>query len=147
MKQIQIECDPSYNCPDIKYCKTIVTTVLTQDEVKNANINVIFGSEKLISDLKKQYFQVDQWTDVIAFRLNAYDQSEVEGEVYISLPTARISAKEYNESYEREVARLIIHGTLHLLGYKDELESDKQEMTAMEEYYLGEANWKELFGT
>ena len=131
MKQIQIECDPSYNCPDIKYCKTIVT----------------IGSDKLISDLKKQYFQVDQWTDVIAFRLNAYDQSEVEGEIYISLPTARISAKEYNESYEREVARLIIHGTLHLLGYKDELESDKQEMTAMEEYYLGEANWKELFGT
>ena len=43
MKQIQIECDPSYNCPDIKYCKTIVITVLTQDEVKNANINVIFG--------------------------------------------------------------------------------------------------------
>ena len=45
------------------------------------------------------------------------------------------------------MARLIILGTLHLLGYMDELESDKQEMTAMEEYYLGETNWKELFGT
>ena len=146
MKRIQIECDPVYDCPDINHCQALITAVLTTDEVINAEITVIFGSDKLISNLKMRYFQRNQWTDVISFRLNDYDQSNLEGEIYISLPMARKNAKKYNESYEREIARLIIHGTLHLHGYKDALETDKQKMTGMEEYYLRQTDWKHLFG-
>ncbi len=114
-------------------------------EVTNADVTIIFGSDTLISDLKKRYFQLNQWTDVISFRLNDYDQSNLEGEIYISLPMTRENAKKYNEPYERELARLIIHGTLHLLGYKDTLEIDKYKMTKMEENYLNKTQWKHLF--
>ena len=56
------------------------------------------------------------------------------------------NGKKYNEPYERELTRLIIHGTLHLLGYKDTLEIDKYKMTKMEEHYLNKTKWKNLFG-
>ncbi|MEC7848762.1 MAG: rRNA maturation RNase YbeY, partial [Candidatus Neomarinimicrobiota bacterium] len=109
MKQIQIECDPLFDSPDIKYCRFLITNILKSHEVTNADVTIIFGSDTLISDLKKRYFQLNQWTDVISFRLNDYDQSNLEGEIYISLPMTRENAKKYNEPYERELARLIIH--------------------------------------
>ena len=95
-------------------------------------------SEKLISDLKKQYFQVDQWTDVIAFRLNAYDQSEVEGEIYISLNRVSENSKKFKQGFEKELKRVIIHGLLHLLGYDDQTPEEKEAMTRLEDHYLSQ---------
>ena len=146
MKQIQIECDPLYDSPDLKYCQFLIKNILITHQVTDADVTIIFGSDRLISDLKKRFFQLDQWTDVISFRLNDYSQSNLEGEIYISLPMTRENAKKYSEPYERELTRLIIHGTLHLLGYKDTQEIDKYKMSEMEEHYLKKTQWKNLFG-
>ena len=99
----------------------------------------------MLADLKKKYFLKDQFTDVIAFRLNDYNKSNVEGEIYISLPRARDNAGNFNEPYEKEVSRLIIHGCLHLLGFNDESKKEKKEMTKMENDLLSQVSWKTLF--
>ena len=89
----------------------------TDKKIKDAELSYIFCDDIYLSNLKKQFFSEDHFTDVIAFRLNNYDELKVEGEVYISLPRAKENAKIYEAPYEEEVARLIIHGCLHLLGF------------------------------
>ena len=92
--------------------------------------------------MKKEYFNQDLYTDVIAFNI---DDDPFEGEIYISMPTARENAYKFNQAYEKEVTRLIIHGVLHLLDYSDCSFKEKQTMSKMEENILKETRWKTLF--
>ena len=63
------------------------------------------------------------------------------------MPTAKEIADKFNKAYEKEVARLIIHGVLHLLDYSDQSNKGKQIMSKMEENILKETRWKTLFET
>ena len=111
-----------------------------------ADLSLIFGNDNLLADLKKKFFDLDHYTDVIAFRLNDYDENNVEGEIYISLPRAKENAKKYEQSFQRELGRLIIHGSLHLLGYKDDTKKNELEMKNKEDSYLEQVNWEKLYG-
>ena len=145
MIQVSSDCDPSLDMPNTYVLETIVTSVLNGKSIGDGEISFIFGTDELLADLKKKYFLKDQFTDVIAFRLNDYNKSNVEGEIYISLPRARNNAGNFNEPYEKEVSRLIIHGCLHLLGFNDESKKEKKEMTKMENDLLSQISWKTLF--
>ena len=147
MINVSVDCDPTLECPNKKLVINLVKSILNKNEIGVANISIIFGSDELLSNLKKKFFQKDHWTDVIAFRLNEYDEKDVEGEIYISIPRANENAKSFDEPFEREVARLIIHGCLHLVGFKDKSEKEKIEMTKKENNLLSLLNWHKLFET
>jgi len=110
----------------------------------DAEILLIFTNDNVLSDLKKKYFNQDHFTDVIAFRLNDYNENKVEGEVYISVPQVEKNAKKYDQSFDKELARIIIHGSLHLLDYKDGLPDEKLQMTKKEDHYLNTLIWKNI---
>ena len=80
----------------------------------------------------------------ISFRYK-YDEPFIEGEVYISLPRAKENAQKYDEPFSREVSRLIIHGCLHLIGLKDQTDTEKENMTNNEDAILKVINWAGLF--
>ena len=61
------------------------------------------------------------------------------------MPTAKENAEKYNQPYEKEVARLIIHGCLHLLGYNDNTKKQKYDMSNLEESFLNKIKWEDLF--
>ena len=145
MIQVSVDCDPNLDSPKEKNVKEISSSVFKKYNISEAEISLVFGSDKLLSSLKKQFFHKDQWTDVIAFRLNEYKEKSVEGEIYISLPRAKENAESFGEPFEKEVARLIIHGNLHLLGFEDETEEEKTEMTKLENDSLSQINWQTLF--
>ena len=145
MNQVSCKCDPNLDQPNNSNAKQIVIDIFSFKNVLEYDISLIFVSDEFLSDLKKEYFQKNHLTDVIAFRLNEYDKSFVEGEVYISLPRAKENSKIFNESYAKEVSRLIIHGCLHLIGFKDESKSEKEIMTKSEEEILKITNWEGLF--
>tara|TARA_B100000029_G_scaffold111535_1_gene103540 strand:- start:940 stop:1380 length:441 start_codon:yes stop_codon:yes gene_type:complete len=145
MIQVSVDCDPNLDSPKENIVKEISSSVFKKYNISEAEISLIFGSDKLLSSLKKQFFHKDQWTDVIAFRLNEYKEKSVEGEIYISLPRAKENAESFGEPFEKEVARLIIHGNLHLLGFEDETEEEKTEMTKLENDFLSQINWQTLF--
>ena len=65
----------------------------------------------------------------------------MEGEVYISLDRALENSILYSQDYNKEVMRLIIHGCLHLIGFDDETEDEKEKMTLMEDKFLGLKKW------
>ena len=144
MIDISIEIDPALEGPDQQQSIIILRSILETELVVDSVINLVFGDDKLLSSLKLEFFNYDHLTDVIAFRLNDYNNEEVEGEIYISLPRAIENAKKYGEPLSKELARLIIHGGLHLLDHKDEGEDEKNRMTALEDKYLQQVKWKNL---
>ena len=145
MKVINIHSNPEYDPPNEKICKSIIRYVLNIEKVNFYDINIIFTSDIYVSDLKKRFFLKDEWTDVIAFPLHSNKKEKIEGEVYISMPMAKENANKFNQIYERELSRLIIHGVLHLLDYSDKSLEEKQTMSRMEENILKEIKWKALF--
>ena len=145
MITIQIEKDSVLDQPNDDACCKILKTVLENHGNDDGTITVILGQDELLRSLKKQFFKKNQYTDVIAFRLNNYEEKVVEGEVYISLPRARENAKTFGEPFEKEISRLLIHGVLHLLGYKDDTKKSKMVMTSLENKYLKMVQWKKLF--
>ena len=147
MKEINIHSNPEYDTPNEKICKSIINYVFSKEKINLYEISVIFTSDIYVSDLKKRFFLKDQWTDVIAFPLHSNKKEKIEGEIYISMPTAKENADKFNQAYEKEVARLIIHGVLHLLDYSDQSYKEKQIMSKMEENILKETRWKTLFET
>ena len=145
MININIESDPKFKEPNLSIISSLISYVMDYEGICEADLSFVFGNDKLLNNLKKQFFQKDHFTDVIAFRLNDYDEENVEGEVYISLPRARANAKKFDQPYNKEIARLIIHGSLHLLGYNDSTKKDKTKMTKKEDIHLNKVNWNKIY--
>ena len=145
MIDINVEIDPDLLGIDEKKSINILKSTLDKELISKAKINLIFAKDELLNNLKIEYFQKDHLTDVIAFRINDYTDTEVEGEIYISLERAIDNAKKYDEEVSKELARLIIHGTLHLLNYKDNTDDEKFIMTELENKYLKDCDWNKIF--
>ena len=102
-------------------------------KVKHARIDIILLTDRRIRTLNKQYLQHDYATDVLTFPL---DEQPLYGEIYVSLETARRQANEYGVTVVNELARLAVHGALHLLGYDDADPADRQVMHELENTYI-----------
>jgi rRNA maturation RNase YbeY len=90
--------------------------------------------------LNRKYLKHRTPTDVLSFSLSGQrlrDGEKLEGEVYVNLDQARRQAGLFHESIRNEVARLVIHGILHLVGYDDASMRQKKAMTRLEDAYLG----------
>jgi len=146
MINIDITCSPSelLNINN-NQIKTIVKAVLKKEGVSRAEISIVFSNDNLINKLKKEFFNIDEYSDVIAFRLNDYSNSNIEGEVYISVQRVFENAKNYNEKKSKEISRVLIHGVLHLLNYKDKSKKEKNIMTKKENQYLNLVNWESIY--
>ena len=144
MKNINVFIDEKYEKLNESLCKLIIDKILTHYKYTSYDVNVIFTSDIHLSDLKKEFFSKDQWTDVIAFPLQR-DSKFIEGEIYISIPTAKKNANLFKEPYKKELGRLIIHGSLHLLGFEDKSKEQKKKMNKLEEKFLEDELWRGLF--
>ena len=144
MKNVYVFISKKYEKLNETLCAQIVKKVLTHYNFKSFDINLIFTSETYVSNLKKEFFSKTQWTDVIAFPMHNKNEKSVEGEIYISMPTAKDNAKIYKQSYGKELARLVIHGSLHLLGIEDDTDEKKEKMNKLEDYFLKDISWGKL---
>ena len=144
MINIQYEIDPNIDTPSEKISTEIISSVLMDEGKTLAEILVIFTSDEILSNLKKEFFNKEHLTDVISFRMNDYTEEKVEGEIYISIPQVERNARKFDQSFSRELSRIIIHGSLHLLNYDDSTIDSKNKMTEKENYFLNKTNWKNL---
>ena len=143
MKNINVFIDKEYEKLNELFCNSIVEKILEHYKYTSYDVNVIFTSDIHLSDLKKEFFFKDQWTDVIALPLQR-DSKYIEGEIYISIPTAKKNAYLFKEPYKKELGRLIVHGSLHLLGIEDKSTDQKKKMTILEEKFLEDELWRGL---
>lgn len=144
MINVQIETDQKLVKLKEKSIIKLVSVVMKSEDIKTAEILLIFTTDNVLMELKKKYFNQEHFTDVIAFRLNDYNEDKVEGEIYISVPQVRKNAKQYNQAFNKELSRIIIHGSLHLLNYKDKTPQEKIKMTEKEDYFLNKINWENI---
>ncbi len=101
---------------------------------RNGLISIVFVDSHRCKSINRTFLGQNFVTDVISFPLDPLPH--LEGEVYVNLDRAKQQAKEYNVSFENEVARLVIHGTLHLIGYDDVNASDAKEMKLKENAHV-----------
>ncbi|NQV15413.1 rRNA maturation RNase YbeY [bacterium] len=132
---MQIEIiDPEPRANINQFRKTIELILIEENKTAEL-VNVIFMGQDDLRSLKKQYFDLDIYTDVIAFNLNDPDQS-IEGEVYLSFEQIQQNATQYKTDPQNELMRVLIHGCLHLCGYEDDTPERKTQMTSKEDHYL-----------
>lgn len=97
-------------------------------------INYIFVGDREIFLLNKKYLNHSYPTDIITFDYS--ELNEVSGDIYISLDTVRYNAKKFEATFKVELNRVMVHGLLHLLRYKDKSRSEKILMRKKEDFYL-----------
>lgn len=98
-------------------------------------LNYIFCSDIYLLHINKQYLLHDTLTDIITFS-NARNGAAIEGDIFISIERVKENALEFGVSFEKELLRVLVHGSLHLLGYKDKTAVEKKVMTQKEDFYL-----------
>lgn len=114
---------------------TIASTTLYESGVDTGTVQIVFSDDEHLRQLKKQFFDLDQYTDVIAFHLNEPDE-DLDGEIYISLERALENSQAYHETYSRELLRLVVHGCLHFSGYEDHTPAGLAKMRHLEDHFL-----------
>ena len=127
------------HAPDVSssVVRRAVRIVLDGESVSDAQINVTFLSGPQMRGLNRRTFDIDRATDVIAFPLP--HPGVIVGDVYVCPSFARRSARELGIPEHEEIIRLVIHGTLHVLGY-DHPEGDTRVVSVMwrqQERYVG----------
>jgi len=115
--------------------KKILENLFENQKISEAKISIILSNKFLLNKLKKNYFNVDQFTDVIAFNLEDENES-IDGEIYISIDDVLNNADKYEQSFNLEFKRVLIHGALHLLGFEDNTDEKKSIMTKLENKYM-----------
>ena len=97
-------------------------------------LSVVFVGDRATAALNRRYLGHAGSTDVISFPLG--EGGALEGEVYVNLDRARAQARRFGVAYGEEVCRLVVHGTLHLLGEDDTTAAARRRMKRKEDAYV-----------
>ncbi len=120
----------------IKETLSLVRHVLKNEGVRDAELNIVAINDRRMTTINGKYLHHRYATDVLSFPLSEKKTKTLEGEVYINLDQARRQASEYNVAVRNEIARLVTHGVLHLVGYRDATNGERKRMTKRENHYL-----------
>lgn len=119
-----------------KVIQEIIRRVLKNERRRQADLGVVFIDDRRMRSLNAAYLKHNFPTDVLSFPLSSPHARLLEGEIYVNLDQARRQAREFSVTFANEVHRLVIHGTLHLLGYDDRTTTTRLRMTRKEDLYL-----------
>ena len=97
-------------------------------------ISFIFVSDEEILAINNQFLNHNYFTDIITFDYSY--QNIIEGDIYISIETVKSNSVKFRTEFTDELLRVIIHGVLHLIGFKDKKPNDKKVMTENEDLAL-----------
>lgn len=123
-----------------KEIKLWLKETIAAEGYKLNELNYIFCSDNYLHQLNLQYLDHDTLTDIITFD-NAEKKQVVTGDVFISVERVLENSKLFHTEMSGELHRVMVHGVLHLLGYKDKTKADKDLMTAKENEYLSKRNF------
>jgi rRNA maturation RNase YbeY len=114
--------------------KKLIDEIIKSEKKIIADISFIITSDDNLRIINKEFLKHDYFTDVISFDYSS--EKNISGEIYISQDTVKRNSIEYNVRFNNEMLRVMIHGILHLVGYNDETETEKQEMTRLEDKFV-----------
>ena len=125
----------SFSIPNKKKIRVLIKQLCLSEKKDLSFLNLIFCSDEYLLEINKKHLNHDYFTDVITFDFSE-DNKKIEGDVYISVDRVADNAIKHKQEKDSELIRTIIHGTLHLFGYKDKTKKEKEIMTSKENKYL-----------
>lgn len=134
----------SFNNEDIQFnlknktkLKSWIVATIEKKKRKAGDISFVFCSDAFLLEMNKEYLNHDTYTDIITFDYSKEDAKQpISGDIFISIDRVQENADQFSKTFEEELHRVIIHGVLHLLGYKDKTKIAKAEMTKQEDLCL-----------
>jgi probable rRNA maturation factor len=120
---------------DDKKNKRWLKDVISREGKKTGDIQYVFCDDNYLAAINKSFLNHDTFTDIITFPTTD-NPDLISGEIYISMERVNENSKKNSVSFSEELSRVILHGILHLIGYKDYSDSEKKLIRGKEDYYL-----------
>jgi len=111
-----------------------IASIAASHGKKVGEINYLFCSDPKMLGYNNQYLDHDFYTDIITFDYSEADW--ISGDIYIGVDTVSSNARQLGLAFEKELLRVIIHGVLHLCGFKDKTPEDETTMHRQEDLAL-----------
>jgi rRNA maturation RNase YbeY len=127
--------DITFRPPPVKSTRSWLSEVARCENRTIGGLNYIFCSDPYLLNINREYLNHDTLTDIITFD-NSESRNLIEGDIYISIDRVRENADVFKVTFYRELDRVMVHGLLHLLGYKDKSIHQKRLMRKKESSYL-----------
>ncbi|WP_113651410.1 rRNA maturation RNase YbeY [Pedobacter namyangjuensis] len=127
--------DTTYALKQKTIIKKWIEATIVAESYQLQELNFILCSDEYLLRINQDFLQHDDYTDVITFD-NSEELKMIVGDIFISIDRIKENAKNFGSTTMHELCRVIIHGTLHLLGYKDKGKQAKTLMTSKEDFYL-----------
>jgi probable rRNA maturation factor len=123
--------------PKTKY-DWLINAILSDYDLKLENIDYVFCTNEFLLEINKNHLKHDYYTDIICFDYTSKNQ--VKAEIYLSVDMIHDNALEFKTTFKNELLRVMIHGALHICGYTDKTEKEKEIMRLKENYYIEKFN-------
>jgi rRNA maturation RNase YbeY len=111
-----------------------ISNCIESRDFTEGELNYIFCDDEYLLKLNVEFLNHDTLTDIISFDYTL--GKLISGDIFISIERVKENALELNQSFDNELNRVIIHGILHYLGFKDKNEADKLTMRTEEDKCL-----------
>ena len=108
--------------------------VISSEEKVLKEVSFNFCNDQELLKVNQEFLSHDNLTDIITFDYS--DSSGIMGEVLISTERVKDNALDFDQLFDVELRRVMVHGVLHLCGYKDKSDDEKILMTKKEDFYL-----------
>lgn len=118
----------------VRIWKNWIKESATKEGYKIGDINYIFCDDEYLLQINKEYLQHDYYTDVIGFQYS--ERNEISGDIYISVDRIEDNANQNKIEFKNELARVVIHGILHFMNYKDKTDKEAKKMRDVENHYI-----------
>lgn len=110
--------------------KTWITSVVKKEKLVLGQLNYTFMSDESLLKINIEYLKHNTYTDIITFNYN--ESKKVAGDIFISIDRVKENAEKFKVDLQEELHRVMIHGVLHLCGYKDKTKTDSDLMRKKE---------------
>jgi len=114
--------------------KEWINKSIEDENCTSGDINFIFTNDQHLLQINKEYLNHDFFTDIITFDYR--DSDTISGDIFISIDRIKENAEGLSNSFYNELHRVLIHGVLHIIGYKDKSAEEETLMRSKEDFYL-----------
>ncbi len=129
---------PSFKLSNPRKTSSWIKDICSKEGCIAGDLTYVFCSDAYLRSMNQNFLRHSTYTDILSFDLS--EGEEITGEIYISIDRVRANARKFNQSFEMELRRVMAHGVLHFIGYKDKTASQKAQMRSKEEACL--SLWK-----
>ena len=114
--------------------KKIINLIAIDHQFNINSLSYVFQGDEDVLQINISALGHDYYTDIITFDYT--ENNTIEGEIYISLDRVKDNASSFKVEFEEELLRVIFHGVLHIVGYKDKTKTEKTKMREIENKYI-----------